>query len=588
MTKTIAAFCWLALSWSAAHAQAKRDAYTFIGELQYNKSVYLNHREITNVPYTFFSNKYMLVCVGMDGSAQVRDTVFPKELYYDRHAQAVEARFTIPKTAFSNGKNSLRLVGRIVRKSDYAVVGAINDPIVLQIPQESDPAYINGNTFKLSGAIKVGSPAEVSVATIVDYLKEKLTVASDSNDLPGIVSSLSGNAHRRYTTRDYYRLIEFIEPYIGDDAFLSREAAELHDSLLILQAALSTTSGTKQQSGYYQSRQVYEEYCSFYADLKQYYIKASKKIQGGTPMWLELGGSFRLADGMNFNGLYAGAFLHTRPRNFAYPYRGPKLQIFSVDATVLPGKYDLLKRKSWKPGFSFFGALYNSNTTGISEDAAFGRHYHTLTSRVPSPGVAAQRAWVYSDSGQARFTQQLRYITLLLSPRIDLLQHARRTSAFRLEAGLHTELQFQQYTYKKDLSALRRVDTIRTTLDSAARNYTDSTATTLDRSENRLAYYVGLELPFEFSSKTFDIILTPVAGFTNQISLQSGAPASIDDALKPFVAARVTLNEKLFGVGITGEVKLPIGGDGKPFVALSIIKKINVRALLRGALLLED
>lgn len=584
----------LALGCITANAQNKQDSYTFIGELQYNKDAYLNHRELTTVPYVFFSNKYMLVCTDMDGDARVRDTVFPKELYYDRQSQAVEVRFTVPRSAFTNHKGSVRLLARVIRRDDNAIVGGIKDPISLRIPEAGNPAYINSITFKLPNAIKVGAPAEVSVTTMTDYLREKFTISSDSNDLPRIVASLQGKANST-SVRDYYRLIEFIEPYISNDAFLTREAAEFHDSLAQLRERMANAvvvPGLAQQAQYRESKRLYEDYCLLYEQLKSYYIAAYRKIQSGAPLWFEIGTNVR-QDKLMLNGLYGGAFAHTRTRKFAFPYSGPRLSIFLSDTTLNPAQYGTLNKRHWRPGISFFGGMYVATGMGMSSDEPFERYYFSNASVlavIDSGNNYSIQATSKREAGTVTHSQQLQYATLLLSPRLDLLQRRKGRSAVRLELGLHTELQFQRFTYTTHYSVeASRIDTFyvndSNTLGSVG--YVDSPASTLEKNVDKIAYYFGLELPFEFSNKAFDFLLTPVIGYTNQIPVEATSPVG-EARLTPFFAVRATLNEKFLGIGLTGEVKQLLNGAGSPVVSLALIKKINARALVKGALLLGE
>ena len=144
--------------------------------------------------------------------------------------------------------------------------------------------------------ILIGSPEEIAIYTILEYINDNLTFSDSLGGYSRIVENLEHFNNEFYRPSklsysklmDFYRLLYFLKPYVSDDSFLNSEAQKLRvkidslerkrDSNFILN--IGEEGSIK---GLTFSKEIYLRYLIDFQKIKEYHDKLRMILFLGTP-----------------------------------------------------------------------------------------------------------------------------------------------------------------------------------------------------------------------------------------------------------------------------------------------------------------
>lgn len=225
--------------------------YVFIGEIRLDLDKWNLKNELKGaIPYEFFDNKYNVNLFFPSKRHKDRIPLLvkkaPKETYITRSDDSAitEIRIYIPIKDYPYGTSIPDLEGEIDEKKGKA--GYPLKSIKIDFPdcdQAKSPAdstidnrFIDNHTFKLKYPILIHSPEAVTVPIILDYLDQSLYHSYPNlADYTSILREFEVFREMKSTSTqmsysqlmDFFKLLNFIEPFVLENSFLNDEARQL-------------------------------------------------------------------------------------------------------------------------------------------------------------------------------------------------------------------------------------------------------------------------------------------------------------------------------------------------------------------------
>ncbi len=278
------------------------------------------------------------------------------------------------------------------------------------------------------------------------------------------------------------------------------------------------------------------------------------------PFWMEVGSNFDFNDGLQPNNFFGGVFLHKRDIRplFSLRPKGKRL-----------------------PNFGIFAGVYQSKSIAESSDTSVTTAYYTneslsLVDNNGNPGV-------FRDTGILKNKQVVKNIGLFFSPQLRLTNGTANAEGFHVSASVWLELQWQVITGERDVSSLKRRDTIHV----PASQLTLYEPAALKKEIDLRSHYFGAGLPMFYKEGETNVFFNPVLGFSNQPAsgivrdnLKLGPTVSLNRTWNWFYVFQWRLNEEHFGISFTGEVRGLIQKNSKPIVSIALSKKFDLSHFL--------
>ncbi|MFK8008569.1 MAG: hypothetical protein AB8H03_19575 [Saprospiraceae bacterium] len=264
------------------------DSLTFLVEFEYkltNKILdkFKLNRELKKVFAKKLIEKYWCEFNISNLGIEVEGKLRQKEGYYKLASErGLVAYINIPNDIPKSGVDIKWVFYYMVDsiKSDSPLLTNDNKQIIsLKKPLVESIYYINENTFISEETIKLGSPEEITVDIITDYIEEKLFNESDS--LGGFVETikkletinLEKNIINNSDVKGYFRLLNFLEPYVHANSFLNNEAKSLKEKIDTFKKSNSSNLNSRDSLSIAYASKIYFDYQKSIEIINYYYRK---------------------------------------------------------------------------------------------------------------------------------------------------------------------------------------------------------------------------------------------------------------------------------------------------------------------------
>jgi hypothetical protein len=283
--------------------KAGAQEYTFIGELLFNlddskpSTKLPQSRQLSFTSFSQFQQFFYIKVYDEKTGNELNTKLSAKEEYYDdKENHRVEIRIKVPASQMPG--TELKVIAKFFKKNGNKFMGN-SQYFTLTIQEKTKEAYINASTFKLSEKVRIGSPAQVGLTLMLQYLKNIIdsnTVYGFKNTVTVLEKQVTGAGNNlsyidSTLLKEYYRLYAFIEPYIPATAFYNTEARELAEEINLIkngQHLPGADSLDKEAYDLVLMDSLYKEYALFSKRIAYYYqqlelILFSKRICPDTP-----------------------------------------------------------------------------------------------------------------------------------------------------------------------------------------------------------------------------------------------------------------------------------------------------------------
>ena len=272
--------------------------FIFLGEIRFDEEKFNIPTNLRgDLPYESFDKCYELKLfirdetkVGKKGKKLEDVKTMSKEFYYDTITRKkVEVRIPLYKKDFGS-RTELSVFGSFKPRGNTGIKKGFDTNIVhLKIPIENDDNWINNRTFKMTSAIKIEAPEEVSIVVLMDYVNNQLYNSETRNSYDNfsqtivlLENNLPLNENLDQDQLKYcYRLLHFLEPFVLENTFMRSEALSLANKILSWSDSTILNSDTlktipedfenEEEAKRKYSIEVYEKYKRFHFKIKRYY-----------------------------------------------------------------------------------------------------------------------------------------------------------------------------------------------------------------------------------------------------------------------------------------------------------------------------
>ncbi|HEY0245600.1 MAG TPA: hypothetical protein VGC01_08565 [Mucilaginibacter sp.] len=320
-------------------------------------------------------------------------------------------------------------------------------------------------------------------------------------------------------------------------------------------------------------------------------IKVSIKDK---PFWAEAGTNFDLLDNIKTNNFYAGVYMFDKDVARIGQIRWLN-KLFNKNNSTSDKSNNL----------SFTGGVYESQSisTGSRADSTF--NYKNGASTIYNQNGTIHGYQYYTDTGSIKSTTQVKSIGIFFSPHLRLTNGKTDENGLHLFFSLYAELLWQRVSTTLDYSKTNLTATI--PLDSTKTIPSGIPYKQQSFNLDYRSHYYGLGLPVYIKANGYNLYINTVFGVTNQRFVITDNSTAMLNAnqysptvqnLNPtytqilnfaqpksrwnnFYLVQYRLNEVVYGLTFSGEIRGLLLYGSKPVITLALSKKFDLSALLK-------